>query len=276
MPDIPSPHNPGCWMRRCPASSASRVRCSTLPACEDPMTSQVDVRAPAEQTEGTRSQVLRWLKQVGDAVAENEPLIEIETDKVTVEVAAPAAGTLAGRSSSTSRRRSAPGSCSGISTAGAVGRAAAAGCRAAPRAVASGRIAPGAPRSARWRRGPESGRAPPAGRARPRARARSPAAGRAGASWSRTCCALPRARCARRRRCPQPRWRRAAARRGRAAQPSGAAFARAQAHRRAHGAEPAAHRPARHDGIRGRHDARCWPTGHAAARSSPARACRSP
>ncbi len=60
------------------------------------MTSQVEVRAPAEQTEGTRSQILRWLKQVGDPVAENEPLIELETDKVTVEVAAPAAGTLAG------------------------------------------------------------------------------------------------------------------------------------------------------------------------------------
>jgi 2-oxoglutarate dehydrogenase E2 component (dihydrolipoamide succinyltransferase) len=60
------------------------------------MSSQVDVRAPAEQTEGTRSQILRWLKQVGDPVAENEPLIEIETDKVTVEVASPAAGTLAG------------------------------------------------------------------------------------------------------------------------------------------------------------------------------------
>jgi 2-oxoglutarate dehydrogenase E2 component (dihydrolipoamide succinyltransferase) len=58
------------------------------------MSSQVEVRAPAEQTEGTRSQVLRWLKQVGDPVAENEPLIELETDKVTVEVAAPAAGTL--------------------------------------------------------------------------------------------------------------------------------------------------------------------------------------
>jgi 2-oxoglutarate dehydrogenase E2 component (dihydrolipoamide succinyltransferase) len=58
------------------------------------MSSQVEVRAPAEQTEGTRSQILRWLKQVGEAVAENEPLIELETDKVTVEVAAPAAGTL--------------------------------------------------------------------------------------------------------------------------------------------------------------------------------------
>lgn len=58
------------------------------------MTNALEVRAPAEQTEGTRSQVLRWLKNVGDEVAENEPLIEIETDKVTVEVAAPGAGIL--------------------------------------------------------------------------------------------------------------------------------------------------------------------------------------
>jgi 2-oxoglutarate dehydrogenase E2 component (dihydrolipoamide succinyltransferase) len=58
------------------------------------MTGTLDIRAPADQTEGTRSQVLRWLKAVGDAVTENEPLIEIETDKVTVEVAAPASGVL--------------------------------------------------------------------------------------------------------------------------------------------------------------------------------------
>jgi 2-oxoglutarate dehydrogenase E2 component (dihydrolipoamide succinyltransferase) len=58
------------------------------------MIGSVDVRAPAEQTEGTRSQVLRWLKAVGDTVGENEPLIELETDKVTVEVAAPASGVL--------------------------------------------------------------------------------------------------------------------------------------------------------------------------------------
>jgi 2-oxoglutarate dehydrogenase E2 component (dihydrolipoamide succinyltransferase) len=58
------------------------------------MTTPIEVRAPAEQTEGTRSQLLRWLKQPGDAVTENEPLIEIETDKVTVEVAAPATGIL--------------------------------------------------------------------------------------------------------------------------------------------------------------------------------------
>src|SRR6266850_6063773 len=58
------------------------------------MASEVEIRAPADQTEGTRSQILRWLKSVGDTVTENEPLIEIETDKVTVEVASPGSGTL--------------------------------------------------------------------------------------------------------------------------------------------------------------------------------------
>ena len=55
----------------------------------------LEVRAPAAQEEGTRSQVLRWLKQLGEPVAAHEPLIEIETDKVTVEVAAPGTGVLA-------------------------------------------------------------------------------------------------------------------------------------------------------------------------------------
>ena len=56
--------------------------------------SDLDIRAPAEEGEGTRLQVLRWLKQVGESVAQDEPLIEIETDKVTVEVASPGAGVL--------------------------------------------------------------------------------------------------------------------------------------------------------------------------------------
>jgi 2-oxoglutarate dehydrogenase E2 component (dihydrolipoamide succinyltransferase) len=59
------------------------------------MTATIDIRAPSEQTEGTRSQVQRWLKSVGDAVVENEPLIELETDKVTIEIPAPAGGVLA-------------------------------------------------------------------------------------------------------------------------------------------------------------------------------------
>src|SRR5215213_3324806 len=40
--------------------------------------------------------LLRWIKNEGDAVTKGEPLMEIETDKVTVEIEAPANGTLAG------------------------------------------------------------------------------------------------------------------------------------------------------------------------------------
>lgn len=58
------------------------------------MTSTIEVRAPSEQSEGTRSQVQRWLKSIGETVAENEPLIEVETDKVTIEIPAPASGVL--------------------------------------------------------------------------------------------------------------------------------------------------------------------------------------
>jgi len=58
------------------------------------MAATLDICAPSDQTEGTRSQVLRWLKAVGDSVEQHEPLIELETDKVTVEIAAPASGVL--------------------------------------------------------------------------------------------------------------------------------------------------------------------------------------
>jgi 2-oxoglutarate dehydrogenase E2 component (dihydrolipoamide succinyltransferase) len=54
----------------------------------------IEVRVPDEQ-EGTKAVVRAWLKAVGDAVAENDPLVELETDKVTQEVPSPAAGVLA-------------------------------------------------------------------------------------------------------------------------------------------------------------------------------------
>ena len=54
----------------------------------------IDILVPDEQ-EGTQAVVRAWLKRVGDAVAENDPLVELETDKVTQEVPAPAAGVLA-------------------------------------------------------------------------------------------------------------------------------------------------------------------------------------
>jgi 2-oxoglutarate dehydrogenase E2 component (dihydrolipoamide succinyltransferase) len=52
-----------------------------------------DVVAPANE-EGTRATVLRWCKLVGDSIVKDEPLLELETDKVTVEIPAPASGTL--------------------------------------------------------------------------------------------------------------------------------------------------------------------------------------
>ncbi len=53
----------------------------------------IDILVPAEQ-EGTTAVVRSWLKKVGDAVAEHDPLVELETDKVTQEVSSPAAGIL--------------------------------------------------------------------------------------------------------------------------------------------------------------------------------------
>lgn len=54
----------------------------------------IEVRVPDEQ-EGTKAVVRAWLKKVGEAVAINDPLVELETDKVTQEVPSPAAGVLA-------------------------------------------------------------------------------------------------------------------------------------------------------------------------------------
>src|SRR3954454_23063960 len=56
--------------------------------------SLIEVRVPDEQ-EGTKAVVRAWLKAVGDAVAENDPLVELETDKVTQEVPSPGSGVLA-------------------------------------------------------------------------------------------------------------------------------------------------------------------------------------
>ena len=211
------------------------------------MTSQSRCAHRQEQTEGTRSQVLRWLKQVGEAVSENEPLIEIETDKVTVEVAAPAAGRAQPRSSSRSRRRSAPGSCSDASPPGAA---------AAPRA----------------RRPPPAARAPPPAPTRRAARAGrrgslSPAVRRLLAEHGLEARAGARQRpggrimvedVLRAAAGGSPAAAPAAAPRRAGGAAAGAPRAcrtrRCAAHRRAHGAEPAAHRAARDHGVRGRHE----------------------
>ncbi|MFO1402647.1 MAG: biotin/lipoyl-containing protein [Steroidobacteraceae bacterium] len=59
------------------------------------MATLVDVIVPVDQSEGSTARVLRWLAAAGAAIAKDAPLVELETDKVTVEIAAPAAGVLA-------------------------------------------------------------------------------------------------------------------------------------------------------------------------------------
>ncbi|MEI9930212.1 MAG: biotin/lipoyl-containing protein [Rhizomicrobium sp.] len=52
-----------------------------------------DIIVPTEQ-EGTKAVVKTWLKKVGDVVRIDDPVVELETDKVAVEIAATSAGTL--------------------------------------------------------------------------------------------------------------------------------------------------------------------------------------
>jgi 2-oxoglutarate dehydrogenase E2 component (dihydrolipoamide succinyltransferase) len=54
-----------------------------------------EIKVPALGESVTEATVAKWMKKVGDAVAKDEPLCELETDKVTLEVNAPAAGRLA-------------------------------------------------------------------------------------------------------------------------------------------------------------------------------------
>ena len=53
-----------------------------------------EIKVPTLGESVSEATVAKWFKQVGDAVAQDEPLVELETDKVTVEVRAESAGTL--------------------------------------------------------------------------------------------------------------------------------------------------------------------------------------
>jgi 2-oxoglutarate dehydrogenase E2 component (dihydrolipoamide succinyltransferase) len=55
----------------------------------------IEIRVPTLGESVTEATIGRWYKQAGEAVAVDEPLVELETDKVTVEVPAPVNGVLA-------------------------------------------------------------------------------------------------------------------------------------------------------------------------------------
>src|SRR5258707_14261762 len=54
----------------------------------------IEIRVPTLGESVTEATIGRWFKKAGDAVAVDEPLVELETDKVTIEVPAPSAGVL--------------------------------------------------------------------------------------------------------------------------------------------------------------------------------------
>src|SRR5207245_575508 len=93
------------------ASSTSRLQTSRLagwPAFRRPVTPEIhdrigdllkektmtEIRVPTLGESVTEATIGRWFKRAGDPVAVDEPLVELETDKVTIEVPAPSAGTL--------------------------------------------------------------------------------------------------------------------------------------------------------------------------------------
>ncbi|NBB71266.1 MAG: dihydrolipoamide succinyltransferase, partial [Alphaproteobacteria bacterium] len=55
----------------------------------------VEIKVPTLGESVTEATVAKWFKAQGEAVAADEPLVELETDKVTVEVNAPVSGTVA-------------------------------------------------------------------------------------------------------------------------------------------------------------------------------------
>lgn len=81
-----------------PAAPAAEAPAAEAPAAEAPAAapaaSGTDVTLPALGESVTEGTVTRWLKQVGESVEADEPLLEVSTDKVDTEIPAPVAGTL--------------------------------------------------------------------------------------------------------------------------------------------------------------------------------------
>lgn len=102
------------------------------------MADTANIVMPMEQ-EGSKSVVRAWLKKVGEAVQRDEPIVELETDKVAVEVPAPADGVLIAITLNEGDE-AAPGATLGVLALGAIIGASAA-ARATPAPVQSADVA---------------------------------------------------------------------------------------------------------------------------------------
>ncbi len=76
------------------AGEASPAKSEPAPAAASSESTSVDVMVPTLGESVSEATVSTWFKKVGDTVAQDEMLCELETDKVSVEVPSPAAGTI--------------------------------------------------------------------------------------------------------------------------------------------------------------------------------------
>src|SRR4030088_2300308 len=145
-----------------------------------------EIRVPTLGESVTEATIGRWFKKAGDAVAVDEPLVELETDKVTIEVPAPSAGTL-GDIVAKDGETVAVGALLGQINDGAAGGAS----QPAPAAATAAAMPPPSPARARMAASPRATCSPRSKRRhRRRRRSTSPP---------------PRCRCARRRPLTMPR-----------------------------------------------------------------------
>jgi 2-oxoglutarate dehydrogenase E2 component (dihydrolipoamide succinyltransferase) len=98
-----------------------------------------EIRVPALGESITEATVGKWFKQAGEAIKADEPLVELETDKVTLEVNAPSSGVLSEISASTGET---------VAVGALLGSVGAAGAAATPKAEAPATAASPAPKAA--------------------------------------------------------------------------------------------------------------------------------
>jgi 2-oxoglutarate dehydrogenase E1 component len=77
------------------APAAAEAEPAEAPAAEEPTGETVDIVMPAMGESVTEGTILEWAKAPGDAVAADETVVEVSTDKVDAEIPAPTAGTIA-------------------------------------------------------------------------------------------------------------------------------------------------------------------------------------
>ncbi|MER7692536.1 2-oxoglutarate dehydrogenase, E2 component, dihydrolipoamide succinyltransferase [Streptomyces sp. NPDC097610] len=145
-----------------PAAPAPAAATAAVPAAPAGGAAGTDVVLPALGESVTEGTVTRWLKEVGEEVAEDEPLLEVSTDKVDTEIPAPVAGVLLEIVVGEDETAEVGAKLAVIGAPGAAPAAAPAPAAPAPAAAAPAPAAPAAPAPAPAPVAPAAPVAPPA------------------------------------------------------------------------------------------------------------------